>query len=361
MPNFDFDNQKLHIVMFSSADTVAGQGVGSAYQEQVKLISEGGAEYFDVDINKWNVSADIQHFHTIDPVFFLKIFNKKSVNVAYCHFLPDSLEGYLKIPKLFVPTVNNYVVAFYQAVDRLIVVNPSFIDAMVKYGIDRDKIYYIPNYVDHDAFCEQGDDDRRKWRAKYGIKDDDFVVMACGQVHYLKGVLDFVEIAKQMPDVKFVWAGGFSFGKMTVEYDKLKEAVDNPPENVIVTGIVDRSDLVHIYNLTDVFFMPSYAEQFPMTILEAVNLSKPLVVRSLELYESILFDGYLKGADNQEFIELIRSLKEDPQVYEKAVQNAQKIADYYSKENVLKMWRAFYEDAYEEKFGVRVKEPVHEA
>ena len=39
--------------------------------------------------------------------------------------------------------------------------------------------------------------------------------MGAGQVQTRKGVMDFVEVAKKMPDVKFVWAGGFSFGAIT--------------------------------------------------------------------------------------------------------------------------------------------------
>ena len=34
-------HDKLKITMFSSAESVAGQGVGSAYEEQVELIRSG--------------------------------------------------------------------------------------------------------------------------------------------------------------------------------------------------------------------------------------------------------------------------------------------------------------------------------
>lgn len=47
------NNRKLNIVMFSSADSVAGQGVGSAYTEQVSLVRDGASDLFNVYINKW--------------------------------------------------------------------------------------------------------------------------------------------------------------------------------------------------------------------------------------------------------------------------------------------------------------------
>lgn len=351
---------KIRITMFSSADAVAGQGVGSAYEEQVKLIREGASDIFDVEVNKWTAPADIQHFHTIDPTFFIKLANRNAVNVVYCHFLPDTLNGSLKIPKMFNGTASTYITSFYKSADRLVVVNPSFIDELVRYGIKREKIYYIPNYVSREKFHPLSTGDSYEWRMHYGIEPSDFVVLGCGQVQTRKGVQDFVKVARQLPDVRFVWAGGFSFGPMTEGYEELKEIMENPPANVTFTGIVDREDMVHIYNMADMLFMPSYNELFPMTILEAVNLDKPMVLRDLDLYKNILFNQYLKGTDNEEFAALIRKLKEDPEFYAQAQEYSRKIADYYSRENVLKLWIDFYLDAYREKQEKR-KETAHEA
>ena len=70
--------EKLSINMLSSADKVKGQGVGSAYLEQVALMKE--CEDFDVHINNLVTKTDIQHFHTVNPDFFLRLLNKKCLN-----------------------------------------------------------------------------------------------------------------------------------------------------------------------------------------------------------------------------------------------------------------------------------------
>lgn len=344
-------NRKLKVIMFSSADSVAGQGVGSAYEEQVNLIKNKASDLFDVEINKWMQEADIQHFHTIDPAFFIKMLNRKALNVAYCHFLPDTLDGSLKIPKVFHGTASAYITAFYRSADRLVVVNPSFIDQLVAYKIPREKITYIPNYVSKETFHRLPDEDRAEWRKKYGIGEDEFVVLGAGQVQTRKGVKDFVEVAKKLPDIRFVWAGGFSFGPITDGYEELKAIMDNPPENVVFTGIIDREDMVHLYNMSDLLFMPSYAELFPMTILEASNLSVPMLLRDLDLYKDILFDDYLRGENNEEFEKLIRQLKDDPEFYAKGVRQSEKIAEFYSADHVCQMWKDFYLNSYKEKFG----------
>jgi 1,2-diacylglycerol-3-alpha-glucose alpha-1,2-galactosyltransferase len=48
--------------------------------------------------------------------------------------------------------------------------------------------------------------------------------------------------------------------------------------------------------MSDVLFMPSFNELFPMAILEAVNAHKPVLLRDLDLYVDILFEKYEKGA-----------------------------------------------------------------
>ena len=63
----------LKITMFSQADSVKGQGVGSAYNELIALLKERFADEFDLAINSWR-TTDISHYHTINPSYFLSTF-----------------------------------------------------------------------------------------------------------------------------------------------------------------------------------------------------------------------------------------------------------------------------------------------
>lgn len=338
---------KIRINMLSSADKVEGQGVGSAYLEQVNLIKEGAGDLFEVTVNG-SSDCDIQHIHTVDPQNYLKMKAGKAANVAYVHFLPDTLDGSIELPKAIFKIFKKYVVEMYKAADYLIVVNPIFMEELAKYGIKREKMVYIPNYVSKKDFYRKPKEEVRALRASYGINEDAFVVIGVGQVQTRKGVLDFIEVAKRLPEITFVWSGGFSFGRITDGYEELKQVVDNPPANVKFLGIIPREQMNDIYNIADVLFMPSYNELFPMSILEAVNLQKPLVLRDLTLYEDILFHNYLAGKDNDDFVRLITALRQDPSLYQKSEAMSQAISAYYSKENVLKIWIDFYTKVYEE-------------
>lgn len=323
--------------MLSSADKVAGQGVGSAYLEQVNLVREGASDIFDIYINS-HKKCDIVHVHTVDLWNYFKM--NKGVSVCYVHFLPDTLDGSIKLPRFAFNVFKKYVTKFYNKADHLVVVNPIFIDDLVKFGIDREKITYIPNYVSREKFYKK---DASLIRKKYNISADAFVVLGVGQVQTRKGVMDFIDVANKMPDTTFVWCGGFSFGRITDGYDELKKIYENPPKNVIFTGIVPREEMNDMYNMADLLFMPSYNELFPMSILEAINSSKPLLLRDLDLYKDILFEKYMKGTNNDEFVSKLKDLKNDKKLYNKYSKLSNEISEFYSKEHVLEIWKEFYQ------------------
>ena len=339
--------EKLRINMLSAATTVDGQGVGSAYIEQVALVKEC-EDIFEVKENDKHKNFHIYHMHTVNPKYRMR-FNKKHVNVAYVHFIPSTLDGSIKMPKLFFGVFKRYVISTYRKADEIVVVNPSFIPPLEELGMKRENITYIPNFVDHEKFHKISDKERNELRDKYQIPHDKFVVMGCGQVQTRKGVLDYVEVAKRNPDKMFVWAGGFSFGKMTDGYKELKAIMDNPPENVKFIGIIPRTEMNGIFNMCDLLFMPSLSELFPMSILEAVNSQKPVLLRDLDLYEEILFknkDCYAVGTDVDSFDAQVKKLAEDKKYYEHYSKGSQVISDFYSKEHVKNIWREYYQRIY---------------
>ena len=115
--------------MLSSSETVPGQGVSGAYRELMRLLKRDAREAIDLTENK-RIKADITHYHTIDIPFYLSTFRKKRVGrrIGYVHFLPDTLQGSLRIPRIVQPIVAKYVTSFYNRMDHLVVVNPSFIE-----------------------------------------------------------------------------------------------------------------------------------------------------------------------------------------------------------------------------------------
>ncbi|MCH4890895.1 glycosyltransferase family 4 protein [Acidaminobacter sp. JC074] len=340
------------INMLSSADKVKGQGVGSAYLEQVALVKE--LHDYNIEINSKS-DGHINHYHTIDLKHYLRAtFSKKPVHLGYVHFLPETISGSIKLPKPIRKIFDAYIVSFYKKMDYLVTVNPYFIDLLEAHGVDRNKVDYIPNFVSEEKFYAKSKEEIIKLKEAYGIYPEDFVVLGVGQVQTRKGVVDFIDIAKRNSDKTFIWAGGFSFGAITDGYSELKEMVENPPENVKFLGIIDRKDMNDIYNMSDLLFMPSYSELFPMAILESMSVGKPILLRDLDIYEVILEGYYLKGDCINSFSAIINQLSFDKKYYKEAVDMSRAGSIFYSRQHVLNSWKKLYnrlskEETYEKK------------
>ena len=331
------------INMVSQATSVKGQGVGSAYMEQVRLVKEGLSDKFEIYENK-HMAADITHYHTFNPSYFLlKPWRcRKGTSVCYVHTLPETMDKSVKLPKWARKIFYAYIIKFYRIMEHLVVVNPYFIDALEKYGIPRSRVTYIPNFVDTDQFHPLPSEKKAAAREKFGLEKDKFIVLCAGQLQVRKGAFDFLKCAELMPEVQFVWAGGFSFGHLSDGYNELKKVVENPPHNVKFLGIVEREDMNEVYNSCDVMFLPSYDELFPMTILEAMCVNVPILLRELPIYENILFDFYCSETTAPGFVSQLQKLRDDSEYYAEAAENARRGNAFYKKENILKMWDDFY-------------------
>ena len=331
----------------SSATKVKGQGVGSAYIEQVKLVKDGLSHKFSVTENA-RVKPDITHYHTLNPDYYLgrKSRTQFGRSVGYVHMLPETVETSLNLPRFMKQIFYKYMIKFYKSMDFLVTVNPYFIGRLAHYGVPEEKVTYIPNYVSSEVFHRLSNEERSALRDKYGIPRDKFVVVCAGQLQVRKGVFDFVEIAKRMPDVQFAWAGGFSFGSITDGYNEIKKMAEAPPSNLKLLGIIDREYMNEIYNLADVMFLPSFEELFPMTILEAMCTNTPILLRDLDIYPDILFDFYSKADSVEGFIAELDRLRTDKEYYIQQVNASRRGNEFYSKEHVTKMWDDFYTMVY---------------
>lgn len=338
------------INMRSSATLIKGQGVGSCFEEQIQLVSEGLSNRFNIHINR-RIRSDIVHYHTVNLGYYLErqLTRHTSAGVGYVHFLPDTLDNSLSLPAFMTRIFSRYLLRFYNSMDYLVTVNPAVVEKLRQYGVNRPKIFYIPNFVSDREFYPRDKRQAAVLREKYNLSEDAFVVVGVGQLQTRKGIADFVETARRLPHVQFVWAGGFSFGKITDGYEQIRRLVKNAPSNVHFLGIVERNIMPDIYNMADMLFLPSFDELFPMAVLEAVSCGLPLLLRDIEIYRPVFFDSYLKGCSVEDFAFHIESLYEDSETKEKWRNKSLECGKRYTRARILQMWEAVYTEAYTQK------------
>ena len=122
-----------------------------------------------------------------------------------------------------------------------------------------------------------------------------------------KGILDFLELARMMPKVQFIWFGGGNESLVTAE---IKEAISKKPDNVLFAGFVKSDELRDAYCGADVFSFMSYEETEGIVVLEALACEIPTIVRNIPVYEGWLEDEkqVYKAETIKEFQEKITAI-----------------------------------------------------
>ena len=336
-------SETLSVKMYYDKTMPAGQGVLSACHEQIALCKT--IKELKVIENGFG-KADIHHYHTINPPFFFSMLFRRFIcrkpTVAYVHFLPETTMDSVRLNKLYRWGFCWYMLRFYNAAKSLVVVNPDFIDKLVAFGIKREKITYIPNFVSKETFYPLPDNELVEAKAKY-TETPQFTVVSAGQLQTRKGVFDFAKIAEQLPDITFLWAGGFSFGSITQGYEEIQELLKDHPPNLKFVDIVPRAQMNTFLNAGDLFLLPSYAELFPMTILEALNIHIPIVLRDIPEYEHIMPDYALFAQTNEEFVEHVKRLHDNAEHYKQHASRSEAGSKFYSKERIADLWNKFYQ------------------
>lgn len=330
-------NKVISVGVFSKATSVPGQGVGAAYIEQLNLIQQ--SKKLNV-VLKGTGKLDLIHIHTVNFRYWIAMLFIGIPKVVYVHFLPSTLATSIKLPRIFFGILKWYIKKFYQTASYLVVVNPIFIDPLVKMGIKRERINFIPNFVDESKFtiAESRTAIRKSWKFKR------FTVLGVGQVQHRKGVLDFIETAIRLPNLDFVWAGGFSFKGLTAGYEELKEVMENPPANVRFLGIIPREKMKELYHGCDLFFLPSFDELMPMSVLEAAVCNKPILLRDLDLYQPVFHGQYLSAHSIDGFVKIMKQLSEDDQFYKQSLAHPTWLKEHYQRAPILEKWEAYYQE-----------------
>ncbi len=332
----------INLGMRSWAASVKGQGVGSAYMEIISLLKKFGKNDFSVTVNHGLSKSDVIHCHTIDPISLLTMKFSRKPTIASVHFVPETMKGSLQLPPPIPWLFNRYMLSFYKSADYVHIVNPQTKEDLMGYGVAEDKIRYIPNVVSPEGFSRKSPEEIQGIRKRLGFSETDFVVVGIGQLQKKKGIQSFAKVARHLPKVKFVWIGGFSFGRMSDGYGELKKLVENPPENLRFTDIIPREEVGEYLNAADLFFLPSFHEQCCMAVLEAAGTKTPILLRDLDSYKQLYPDCYLAGSGIRDFTMIIRKLQKDKAFCREWAQRSAGISERYSESKIYSMWKALY-------------------
>ncbi len=223
--------------------------------------------------------------------------------------------------------LNRHIVSVYNLCDRCLAVNKSIQSMAVEdYGI-RVPVDVANNGTDLKPI-ENYEAARREIGEKYGIGEDERLLLFVGRLNRIKNIFFLVDAFARLLKKE----GGYRLMFIGAGQDEeaLRRRIHRLgiADRVIFTGrIGDREEMKKHYARADLFTFPSLYDASSLVQIEAASQKTPaLLLRGARTACTVTdgVDGYLSEADVDAYAEKIREIFRNPDAYEKICLAAQR-------------------------------------
>lgn len=289
------------LLYFEKQNMIKQSGIGRALRHQRDALKEAGIDY-TLDPND---TYDLAHINTLfnDSYKVLKKCKKNNIPViVHGHSTIEDFENSFRLWKLIRYPFYHMMFKMYSKADYIITPTPYSKELISNYKQVTCPVYDLSNGIDLENYAHN-DSYIKKYKEHFNITDQK-VVMGVGLFFERKGLLDFFECARKLPEIKFIWFGNLS---KIMTQPKILKAIKNRPHNVIMPGYIDGEVIKGAFQSADLLFFPSYEETEGIVVLEALASKTPILVRDIGVYKPWLKDNEscFMGKDNNDFINKI--------------------------------------------------------
>lgn len=283
---------------------IGKSGLGKAVKHQIKALEDNNVEY---TLDSKCKDYDIVHinFYGLKSYRLAKKAKKMGKKVIYhAHSTEEDFKNSFIFSNQLAPLFKWWISKCYRLGDHIITPTEYSKSLLEKYNLGR-PITAISNGIDM-KFFEHNEQAGKKFRKDFGYNDSDKVIMALGLYLERKGILDFVEMAKRMPEYKFIW---FGYSPLTFSPKKIRKAVNTKLDNLYFAGYQEPEIIRAAYSGCDVYVFPTLEETEGIPILEALTEKANTVIHDIPIFD-FLEDGkdVYKAKNLDEYEEKIRGI-----------------------------------------------------
>ena len=290
------------LLYFENEKSIRKSGIGRALRHQIRACELSGIEY---TLNPKD-NYDIAHINTymFNSYRVLKRSHKKGIPViVHGQSTKEDFRDSFRCWKLMSIFYFWRLKKMYSHADYIVTPTPYSKGLIENYGYGKE-VFSVSNGIDLNAYAFHPEY-KDIFRNYFKLAPEQKVVIGLGLPFKRKGLADFFEVARKMPDVKFIW---FSHLSPILQSHFIRKAIRRRPENAIMAGYVEDFKVVKgAFQNADAFFFPSYEENEGIVTLEALASKCPCVIRDIGVYADWLHDGVdcYKGRNNDEFVEIL--------------------------------------------------------
>lgn len=287
----------MKVLLYTELEkTISKSGLGKAIKHQIKALEDNNIPYTTNPKDDY----DIVHinWYGIKSYLMAKKAHKKGKKVIYhAHSTEEDFRNSFKFSNTIAPIFKWWICKCYKLGDHIITPTPYSKKLLEGYGLSN--ITAISNGIDTNYF-KKDEKLGQEFRKKYNFKENDKVVMAIGLYLERKGILDFVELAKRMPEYKFIW---FGYTDLKLVPKKIKDAVTTKLPNLIFAGYVEPIMIKSALSGADLYIFPTLEETEGIPIMEACACKQKAIIRDIGVFEGWLEDSVnvYKAKDINEF------------------------------------------------------------
>jgi len=231
-------------------------------------------------IRKKNIEYDVIWLH--NPLFLLNVpHHHKYLITIHSTYYRKLLDGVYPLCYYRIASwIEKYSINKISRQKPLFLgVSTTVIDSLKKIGVPANSLYRISNGVKTDLFKPV--DNKKRIRAKFGIPEDNVVLLSLGRLSESKQPLKLIEVFEILQSkckrFSLVVAGTGELMQKTKDLVQEKKI-----ENVIFLGHINHElDAPDLYAASDYFIMTSKSEGNPLTLIEAISSGLPCIVSNI--------------------------------------------------------------------------------
>lgn len=311
----------MKVLLYTEFENKIGKsGLGKAIRHQIRALEDNNVSY----TKNPKEDYDIAHinWYGLKSYFLAKKAKRLGKKVIYhAHSTEEDFRNSFILSNQLAPLFKWWISKCYRLGDYIITPTPYSKRLLENYNLNR-PIVAISNGIDTKKFVrnEKGGLD---FRREYNYKKTDKVVMGIGLYLKRKGILDFVELAKRLPQYKFIW---FGYLDLKLVPNEIKDAVNTKLDNLHFAGYVEPEVIIKAMSGTDLYIFPTLEETEGIPILEACSCRQKALIRDIPVFEGFT-DGVnvYKAKDVDEFeMKIIKILENElPDLTDEAYKVAQ--------------------------------------
>lgn len=286
----------------------------------------------------WNLLTFIPHLIKMGKLMKVKIEEENIDYVCVSDFRPLLIFLFIKPRCKIVFFAHGWYIknqlSFYakfllkNIVDKIVCISEATRHALYNEGIATlDRLFVVHNSISEERILTSP--------ALIDNAEGKAIILHCGGFIRGKGQLISLKIAKRLKErgvnFKLVFAGILYQGNESIRYlETLKEYVKKEELDDNVLFVVGKSNVYDYMNACDILIHPSETEGFPLVIMEAQILGKPVVANAVGgVTDMVLnnYTGFIPNYNNiEEYCEVIIQLLGNKELYALISNNSYNLA-----------------------------------